>query len=72
MDNDSYEDTLPRRVVVTPTLIIPAYQVKKRRRKKEWRQRIALIAIIVTWLILFAFSAFLTWLAIGYAHGGFN
>lgn len=60
--DEQYDDTLPIRVVVTPTLIIPVYQVKPRKRRKQWAQRIALAAIIVTWILLATITAFLFWM----------
>ena len=72
MDNDPYADTDRIKVVVTPTLIIPAYQVKRKKKQRDWRMRIALAAIIISWLLLMALSAFLAWAIVGYAHGGFN
>ena len=72
MDNDPYEDTIPVRVVVTPTLLIPVVTVKRKKPKRDWRMRIALAAIILSWLLLMALSAFLAWAIVGYMHGGFN
>lgn len=71
MDNDPYDDTIPVRVVVTPTLLIPVVTIR-RKRKREWRMRAVLVAIILTWLMLLAVSAYLAWVIIAYAHGGFN
>ena len=59
--DEHYDDTIPVRVVVTPTLLIPVYRVK-RKKKRQWVQRITLIAIICTWLLLAATTAFLFWM----------
>lgn len=62
MDDNMYDDTLPMRVVVTPTLLIPVYQVKRKKKKKEWGQRIALMGVILTWILLAVVTAFLFWM----------
>lgn len=66
MEDWQMEDTLPRRVVITPTLIIPAYVVKKKV-KKEKRYRWTFIGIIAMWFLLLALCSFLTWAVLAYA-----
>jgi hypothetical protein len=67
MEDWQMEDTLPRRVVITPTLIIPAYVVKRKKPKnRAYRWTFALI--IFTWLLLLAITTFLVWSVLIYAR----
>jgi hypothetical protein len=66
MEDWQMEDTLPRKVVVTPTLIIPVVMVKRRRRK-DHRYRWTFIGIIAMWFLLLALCVFLAWAVLAYA-----
>ena len=58
--DEQYDDTIPVRVVVTPTLIIPAYRVKRKRSYKWVRSvlfylTIALLLLALIGLLLVGF-----------------